>query len=207
MRACKELACTAEAGLHFIRNKDNAMPAADLGQGGQKSGGRDDEAAFAEHRFDDDRCDGIGGDHATENAVEQLLHLLVTHRGATAQARIRRYSERNAINVGQEWPKALFVRMGLAGESEAKHGAPVESIFDAQHRRAADVSARNLYRVLDSLSAAIHEKGLLREVAGRQMIELLGQFNIAFVSGDRKAEVEKSVELGAQRLHHACVAM
>ena len=79
MRAREEFTGTAKPGLHFVGDEDDAVPAADIGECGQKSSGRDNEAAFAEHWLDDNGGDGFSGNNATKGVVEELLHVLVAH--------------------------------------------------------------------------------------------------------------------------------
>ena len=97
--------------------------------------------------------------------------------------------------------------MGLAGEREAHHGAAVEAVFEADHGGAAGVAAGDLDRVLDRLGAGVDEEGLLGEVAGGERVELLGELDVALVSGDLEAHVQEGVELAADGGDDARVAM
>jgi hypothetical protein len=61
------------------------------------------------------------------------------------------------------------------------------------------VSARDFNRVFDGLGAAIQQNCFLREVAGRQCIQLFRQRDIFFVGRDAEAGVDERVELLADR--------
>src|ERR1039457_1331710 len=56
---------------------------------------------------------------------------------------------RHAVDVARERLEAGLVWMRLAGEREREQRAPVEGVFETDHRRPASVSARDLDGVLD----------------------------------------------------------
>ena len=56
----EEAAGAAEAGLHLVGDEDDAVAVADLAHACDELGRRDDEAALALHRLEDDRGDGLG---------------------------------------------------------------------------------------------------------------------------------------------------
>src|ERR1700722_5217647 len=64
-----------------------------------------------------------------------------------------------------------------------------------------------LDRVLDCLGSAVHEEGLLGEVAGGERVELLGELDVTLVAGDLEAHVQEGVELAADGGDDARVAM
>ncbi len=61
-----------EAGLHFVGDQHDAVFVAGGAESGEELRRRNDEAAFAEHGFDDDGGDGLLRDVAAEEFVEGL---------------------------------------------------------------------------------------------------------------------------------------
>ncbi len=97
--------------------------------------------------------------------------------------------------------------MGFAGERHAQHGAAVKAIFHRENRGTAGKGARDLHRVLHRLRTAVHKESLLGKAARRELVELFRQRNIALVAGHLEAEMEKGVQLRAQRAQHPRIAM
>jgi len=83
----------------------------------------------------------------------------------------------------------------------------MKGVFEGDDRGALGVGADDLHGVFDGFSAAVHEKSLLRELAGSDLIHSLGEFDVAFVRRDLHAGVEELVELAADGFDHGLLAM
>ena len=106
---------------------------------------RHDESAFALHRLHNHGRHRFRRHHALESVLQQRRGLAIRH----------------AVDIARERLEACLIRMRFAGERECQQRAPVEGVFEADHRRAAGVSARDLDGVLDRLGAAVQQQRLL----------------------------------------------
>ena len=66
----EQLAGPTEAGLDLVGDQEDAVLAGDLAEPGQERRRRDEVAALAEDRLDDDRRDVLGVDVLVERQVE-----------------------------------------------------------------------------------------------------------------------------------------
>ena len=145
----------------------------------KKSCGRNDESAFAQNRLGNHGRDIFRCDHALESVfqvarAEQIARRILQRIGAAIAVRVR-----NAVNIAGERREAGLIRMRLAGQRQRHHGAAVKGVFEGDDAGASGVRARDLYRVLDRLSAGVHKKRLLGKLAGRDLIHALGETDVA----------------------------
>src|SRR5205085_10117790 len=117
-----------EAGLYLVDDEEDPLAVADRTQPLHELRRGDDETALALHRLDDDRSDGLGGDLRRERALERLQRVA---RGDPAVL----VRERDAVDLGREWPEPGLVGMRLRGEREREKRAAVESSLEADHSR------------------------------------------------------------------------
>ena len=145
------------------------MLVANLHQHLEEICGRNDEAAFAQHRLGNHGSNIFGRDHALESvfqvarAVQIARRILQRIRAAIA------VGVRNAVNIAGKRREAGFVRMRLAGQRQRHHGAAVKRIFESDDAGASGVRARDLHRVLYRFSAGVHEQRLLGKLSGRDL--------------------------------------
>ena len=97
--------------------------------------------------------------------------------------------------------------MRLASERQSHHGAPVKCIFECNHSGAASMRAGNLDRVFDSFCAGVQQNGLLRKLAGSDLIQPLREADIVLVWRDLRACMEKVMQLRFDRRNHRLVTM
>ena len=166
----------------------------------QKGCGRGHEAAFAEHRFDDERRDSARCDFRLEEFVQRC------HRPVriVAAARIGIWC---IVDFRNERPEVLLVRRDLAGQRGAKHGAAVKPEREAHDGRAAGCLARDLHRVLDGFGAGRHQQRLLFEIAGRERVHALRDRDVSLVKADLDRRMRELLELRANRCHHGRMTM
>ncbi len=149
--------------------------------------GLDDvEAALALDGLEDDRGDARGLDVGLEQVLDGLLGLVQRHSLA---------GERDVIDLRREGAEAGLVRLHLAGERHGEQAAPMESAAEGDHARALGVRARDFDGVLHRLGPGREQRGLLRKVAGRQRVELLGQRHVALVRHDLITSVGEALQL------------
>jgi len=207
VRAGEEFPGAAETGLNFIGNKDDAAIATDLRQSRQKAGWRHDESTFTQYRLDHDGGNGFSSHHATEGLVELFRYLFRCHRSPVGEPRIGGHAKRDAVNIRQKGAKTLLVRVSLAGQRHAQHGAAMKSVFDRDDRGTPGESARDLHRVLDCFCSAVDQERLLSKFARRELVKLLRHLHITFVASDLKAEMEKRIQLGTKSTEHPRIAL
>ena len=71
--------------------------------------------------------------------------------------------------------------MRFAGQRKRKQRTSVKCVLEADHRRALGVGASDLHGILDRFGSRIQNQRLLRELARRQLIEPLGEFDVSLV--------------------------
>src|ERR1700687_3691609 len=197
--AGKPFAGTRKTRLHFVSDEENPMLAANLLQEHEVILRRNDEPAFAKDRLRDDRGHRLRRYAALERVLEMMRKCF---RRRTFLGAIR-ISERNAIHIAGERLKARFVGMGLAGERHGQQCAAMESVLEANYRRALGISPRDLDRVLHRFRAGIEDDRFLGSLSGGKRVQFFRQRDIAFVRSHREAEVQVLLELFPQCRHHA----
>ena len=80
-------------------------------------------------------------------------------------------------------------------------------MLEADDSRPAAEVPGHLDRVLDRFSPAVEQKRLLRVSAWSYPVQPFGQLDIGLVSGHRKADVGKALQLAPDRVHHPGMPM
>ena len=120
-------------------------------------------------------------------------------RGGCSGGVAIRIGVRDAVDVAGERLKACFVGMRLAGERHGEQRAPMECVLEADNGRALGIRAGDLDGVFDGFGAGVDQNGFLWEIAGSECVELFRHGDVAFVGSDGEAEVQKLLELLADR--------
>ncbi len=102
-------------------------------------------------------------------------------------------------DVCGERSKADLVRRHLAGQRHAHHGAAMKASGEGNHTRPTRRGARNLDCVLNGFRSGREEGGLLRMVAGRALVNFLGQRHVRLVGHDLIRRVCEAIQLVANR--------
>ena len=174
-----------EARLHLVDDEEDPLAVADPPQALHELLRRDDEAALALHRLDDDRRDRLGRDLRREHPLERGERV-----GGRDPAVLVR--ERHAVDLGRERPEAGLVRVRLRGEREREERAAVEASLEADHGGPLRVAARELDGVLDGLGAGVEERRLRRAGERRDRGQALGVLDVDLVRDDREVGVEEA---------------
>ncbi len=174
----------AHAGLHLVEHQHDPVRVADGAQSLQEPGRRDDVAAFAQHRLDDDGRHVLGGDDVREQVALDAAGVAV---GGVVHAR-------------QQRPEALAV-LGLAGgQRQRAQRPPVKATAKGDQLSALGVVAGQLDRRLDRLRARVGEERLpavgLRPQAPGQLGQLLAQRAVARIMKVGAADVDQHLGLG-----------
>ena len=154
----------------------------------KKAGRRRDEAAFAEHRFDDDRRDAVGGHDAVEDFVERSQRIFGGNAVAIA-------GKRRVVDLAAERPEVLLVRRVLTGHRQRQQRASVVTVGERDDGRPPRVFARDLDRVLGRLGAGREQQRLFGGSAGSATVELFGDAKVRLVHRDLKARVREPLRL------------
>ena len=166
----------------------------------RKRGRHRQEAGLALHRLDDHRRHRRGIDLGDERLFEladgEVEVLLFAHPGRRA-VELR---HRQAHDFRREGPEAALEQPVLAGQAEREQRAAVIAAFEADHGRPPGELAGQLDRVLDRLGAAVGEDRLLGEVAGRELVQHLGQADHRLVGRDQRAGVQELLRLRRHRV-------
>jgi hypothetical protein len=144
----------AKAGLHLVGDHHDAMLVAKRPDRLHQIGRRGVEAAFALHRFEDDRGDAGG----VEVGLEQLFDPL--HRVGGGNA-VRVHREGHVEDIRHHRAEALLVGLDLAGQRHAHEGPAMEAAAKGDDGVAARGDAGDLDRVLAGLGAGGDEDRLL----------------------------------------------
>ena len=118
---------------------------------------RNDESAFAQHRFGNHGRHIFRRDHALESVfqmarAEQIARRILQRIRTAIAVRVR-----NAVNIARKGREAGFVGMGLAGQRQRHHGAAVKGVFESDDAGPSGVRPRDLHRILHRFGAAVHE--------------------------------------------------
>ena len=179
----------------------NAMPCSPQksAQPFEEPGRRDDESALALDRLDEHAGDVLLADllmHLVDRVRQRLLGAAL---GAARPAVGVRHRE--AVDLRRERCEPLLVRHDLRGQRHGHLRSTVERVVEADDRLAAGGVARDLHAVLHGLGAGVGEERLLREIAGRERVQPLGEFDRWLVPGDPRG-VDVSFDLPDRCLDH-----
>jgi hypothetical protein len=138
--------------------------AAPLRQRGQEAGRRDDEAALALDRFDDDRgrvlLANLGMNLVGDIAESLCLAVLFAARPAVG------VGHRHAVELGGEGPELVLVGHVLGRHRQRQVGASVVGVIEGDDRILAGVVPGHLDRILDRLCPGVEERRALLVVPG-----------------------------------------
>src|SRR5215208_410723 len=199
----EHLARAAEARLDLVHDQYDAALVAQFPELPEVEVREPYEAALPADRLDDDRRDAA----RVHRAHERLLYsreavALATARTVPASRAAVGVGRRYPVDLGDERPEALLVRVGLACEGHREHRAAVEGVLEGDYRGPPRVVARDLDRVLDRLSPGVDEERALLEVPGDQSVESLSQLDVLLVLGDVEAGVGEPLCLLLDRLDY-----
>ena len=189
-----------EAGLHLVRDEDDAVLVADPAQALDELGRRRDEAALALLRLEDDRGDVLRRDVGHEQPLERGERRRCV--GPAIRVRVRR-----SVDLGRERPEALLVRMRLRRHRQRHPRAAVERALERDHALALRVQACELHGVLDRLGAGVEERAACLAADRRQRAEALRELDVALVRHDGEVGVQEAIGLLGDRLDDARVVV
>ena len=191
----------AEARLDFIGDEQDAVLVADRAQRLPHLGRDGNVAAFAQHRFEDDRGDAARVRIGQEQRLETLDRVL--DRDAVA-----RIGEGGSEDVGGEGTHVLLVGADLAGHAQRQQGAAVIAAGEGDDAGTAGGGAGDLDRVLDGFGAGGDQQGLFRMIAGGQRVQLFRQRHVGLVGHDleRGVRIEVFLRLGGGHDRRVTVA-
>src|SRR5215203_6884521 len=199
----EHLARPAETRLDLVNDHHDAMLVAQLSQSLQVEVRERYKPSLSAHRLDDDRCDAARMHRAHERLLDGREAVAPAAAGTVPARRAAVcVGSRDPVDLGDERPEALLVRIRLAGEGHREHRAPVEGVLESEHRRTPRIVAGYLGRVLDRLGPGVDEERTLLRVARHQRVQLLGQLQIALILGDVEAAVGEPLGLLLYRLDH-----
>ena len=177
-----------DARLHLVERRAGCRARRTAGGGRPASRRRDDVAALALDRLDEDRRDVVG-------SVSRVNSTCSMYVGAGRRGVVVRVGERGVEAAGREdaEPGALA---GLAGgQRQAAQRSAVEGAEEGDHVRAPGVVAGELERRLDGLGAGVGEEDLAIVHRG-QRGEALAHVGVGRQVEVARAVVQDVVDLG-----------
>ena len=145
------LAGATRAGLDLVGDEQDAVAIADFAQALEEAVLRDDVAAFALDRLDDDRGDLVGRSELVEQDLVEPAQVL--------DPAVRRVED-----ARQQRPEAGVVLGLRGGQRDRAVGPAVERAEEGDDVRPLGREARELDRRLDDLGAGVAEVGARRPV-------------------------------------------
>ena len=175
----------AEPGLDLVGHEDDARSPAPVGERRKESVRRDDEAALAEDRLDDERGH-VRGPHLDLDLVDRAARRLGARHPRGVAEGVR---HRHTVDLGRERPEALFVRHHLGGHRHREVRPPVVGVVEDDDGRPAGRDAGDLHRVLDCLGSGVEKRRRLVVIAGGERVQLLADCDVRLVGRDHEAGV------------------
>ncbi len=175
-------ACAAHAGLDLVGDEHDAVLGAELAEAAEEAVCRDDDAAVALDRFDE-QCSELRRTDVRVDVVDGALgRLFARHALRVAEG----IADRHAVQLAGERTHPRALRPGPVGHCHREVRSPVECVVEGCDGSPAGELAGDLHRVLDRLGPRVHEDRVLLEVAGRDLGELLGDADVVLVGRDRE---------------------
>jgi hypothetical protein len=191
----------AVARLDLVHDHQDTVLVAQLAQLPQVEVRERYESALPADRFDYDPRDAARVHRANERPLDgREAVALATARAVPARRAAVGVGRRHPVDLGDERPEALLVRVGLAREGHREHRAAVEGVLEGDHRRTPRVVARDLDSVLDRLGPRVDEERALLGVPGDKRVEPLGELYVLLVLRDVEAGVGEPLCLLPDRL-------
>ena len=198
----------AHAGLHFVRDEQDAVLAAKALERLQEFGWRGKIAALALNRLDEDCSDFLRIDEALEellfDARERIGGGVLGAAAGDAAIGVRIRSLKDA---GEQRAESLALHGLAGGERERAHRAAVEAAVEGDEFVAAGVITGELHRGFDGLGAGIPEVDALGFLAGSDRRKFLGEIDHTLVVEIRAGHVDQVGGLLLDRGDDARVAM
>ena len=203
-----------EPGHHLVEDEQDAVPVADLTDGGEVARRRDEHAVGAGHRLQDHRGDGLGplvlqdllevraagGDAAgvgvAGGGVERVCAVPVVQvtRGAAVRIRVEHAHDPGHGGLRRPAPR-------VAGEGRGACRRPVVAPVPGDDLLAPGHPARQLHGVLVGVGAARGEQRQ-GEVARRHLGEQPGELGPR-LAGERRRQAAQRARLAPHRLDQA----
>ena len=186
----------AHARLHFVDDEQHAVGAGQLAQPLQELVGRDDVAAFALNRLDEDRGDFVRRHQMEEDFVLEVVETL-------GRAALRLQTERTAVAVRERRveharrhrPEPAALDRLARRQRERAERAAVKRAEKRDDVGALGGVARQLDARLDRFGAGVAEKRSHAAVDRRDRRQLLGQLHLRLVIEIGARHVEEALRL------------
>ena len=202
------LARAADARLHFVGDVQNAMPfgqrlklAVILGRG-------HDVAPFSLNRFDDDRCDFLGGDRGLE---QFFLEIGDAFDPASAVREVARAAITIAVTDVRHFGKQRLEPAALShfagGEREGPHRASVKGAVESNDMLPASVITGEFNGRFDRLGPRIGEQHPLGRFPGSDLAQLFCQIAQRRIIKIGPADMDQFGGLVLNGLHHTRMAV
>src|SRR5579871_373175 len=198
----------ADTRLHFVENEQHTKPLGDTRQFVEEFLRRDDVAALALHRLDDDGRHFVG-------RQDRFHELVFDYLGALDGTSVRRFAISTAITIRirnvmyarHERAEATALRGFARRERERAEGSAVEGAKERDEFFAARGVTSELERRFDRFRARIAERYTPFAAAGSDFGELLGQSDHVFVVKVGARHVHQVGSLALNGIDHSGVTM
>ena len=196
----KHAACARKARLHLVGHQQNAVPVADVAQGGEELVGSVVKPALAEHRLQHNRGHGGWLNRRGKHCLQRLNRLpLVKAVVGDRKPGVK--------HIGRHRAELCLIWQHLTRHCQGEQRAPVIAALKRDDPAPPGMRARHLHSILQRLCARGEKDRLHRPFDGRNRIQLLGQRDIGFVGRYLKRAMRKPVELRLHRRHNARITV
>src|SRR5437764_3131916 len=160
----EHLSGAPKSRLNFISDKENSVLIEDLLHLAKIIFWRNQNAAFAHHRFGDECCDVTRGCESND-FVDGLCALAATFFGIVGPQRTVCVWCGSKCYSGSVWP-ATFLPALISGEAQRAPAAPMKAAMERDEFVFAGVEAGKLQRTLNRLCASVSKKRFGQSVRG-----------------------------------------
>eukprot|EP01137_Pigoraptor_chileana_P005786 Opistho-2@49321 len=202
----KHLARAAEARLHLIGDKENAILFADLLDAREKVGRRVDIATLSKHGLNHGTRSLLRGALLVQKKLK-LLHTIVRHlRAGEAIGQLAGVGEGRHVHARHQWPKARAVDRLGCGHGHCANGAAMVRALEDNDIGLASGQARRFDGCLDGFGSRVPKVERIKSL-GNDLEKFVGESDHLVMEGKAALPVDERCNLLLRSLDNARMAV